>query len=514
MLAVVTLGADSVTLSTEAVDSSSAYQASTEPRELEGPEVLQSTERLPQSQLDDEMPILGQEALALVPELTSLLQPDSIGQAISSPLSLEDSFAIAATDSDTAAADMPVFVPVSSAKPLAIPPELTGQYLDDKQRYQLKQPLVPNTFSHLELEASVIDCRPADPPPLAELAEQLTKVVEQSANQTETLSSVLPDALPASALPYLLLQSNFFPAIPELHSAWQSDRYTVLVLEQRDHFGKLLDYWKTEETEALQQVHWCYEMSELWQALAPYQGQPSLLNIENLRIDEDQILCLQRLFFQSASTQYTLRDLGLLWQVLLQQVSNALSDLVELARDLGAGKLESVQALQSRLVEVADRLSQSVSSHEANLEPESNTSEMVSQSQPHSEQIDTPETPIAGELELLLEAEELLDLPEEEGLVNDSPTMVLPMILVELNEAGQTHVGQQREHNEDTFCIKSAANKLETPKERQLQAKGMYILCDGMGGHESGEVASALAVETLQSYFSECWQSSLPSEDE
>ncbi|NJO09522.1 MAG: hypothetical protein HC873_07525 [Leptolyngbyaceae cyanobacterium SL_1_1] len=297
MLAVVTLGADSVTLSTEAVDSSSAYQASTEPRELEGPEVLQSTERLPQSQLDDEMPILGQEALALVPELTSLLQPDSIGQAISSPLSLEDSFAIAATDSDTAAADMPVFVPVSSAKPLAIPPELTGQYLDDKQRYQLKQPLVPNTFSHLELEASVIDCRPADPPPLAELAEQLTKVVEQSANQTETLSSVLPDALPASALPYLLLQSNFFPAIPELHSAWQSDRYTVLVLEQRDHFGKLLDYWKTEETEALQQVHWCYEMSELWQALAPYQGQPSLLNIENLRIDEDQILCLQRLFF-------------------------------------------------------------------------------------------------------------------------------------------------------------------------------------------------------------------------
>ncbi|MDX1682785.1 MAG: cyclic nucleotide-binding domain-containing protein [Phycisphaeraceae bacterium] len=61
--------------------------------------------------------------------------------------------------------------------------------------------------------------------------------------------------------------------------------------------------------------------------------------------------------------------------------------------------------------------------------------------------------------------------------------------MIKATAHGATDVGRKRDHNEDSFSIDEEV--------------GVYIVCDGLGGHAAGEVASEIACSTIQRVLSQ-----------
>lgn len=365
----------------------------------------------------------------------------------------------------------------------------TGSFLDQEQRYQLLDTVSPREENLAPAAyVKVLDCQPYQISPLeAILAHEQDDLMLSSVGMKEF--SPLLQA-------YLDLQSD--PAIPLIHDAWEANDLQVLLIEDRSQWKSLLDLWEAETTSTLQILHYLYQMTLLWSKLARVNCCRSLLDLRNLRLDEDQTLALQQLYLDSSFLEsesvedlniseqpLSVKSLGEVWQGLFRQSQRTqFGAIMHILGDLELGKITTVDELRSRLEAIAGEL----------------------------------ETPIPGNSDVMakkdIPAPTILQSDDVAEVGDDLPTVLLSMQLYSLEDAGRTDVGRLRNYNEDYFGIQTQIHKLELPHRRVLAARGLYIVCDGMGGHAGGEVASKLAVNTLKEYFDERWlEDKMPTEE-
>ena len=72
---------------------------------------------------------------------------------------------------------------------------------------------------------------------------------------------------------------------------------------------------------------------------------------------------------------------------------------------------------------------------------------------------------------------------------------------VHIRSAWRTDVGQVRDHNEDAVLVKEVGQGTIDGNDFH----GLYIVSDGMGGAEAGEVASQIAIQTVAEHIEEAW---------
>lgn len=367
-------------------------------------------------------------------------------------------------------------------------PVLTpDDYLDESQRYRLLTELT-NCYPQVWV-CQVLDCHPLHIVPSEIDSEPIDTDTRIEGKEAE-IDTDEQDLSPHTSL-YLTLGERFPDLIPAVQDAWIDHNQTeYVVLEDRSTWQSLNN---VSELPSLQILAYLQQMTVLWEEFSEKQISQSLLEVENLLLDEDECLGLKQIYPNSAAVQPSLADLGRIWQHLFPYAGEALQSLFT---SLLTEEIDTPETLLTQLRHIEMDMDIDVGKSGFSLP---SVIPDLSEDIDLDIQIDGTGSDWDGG-----------DDPTEG---DNLPTLVLPMQLLKLVEAAVTDIGRQREHNEDYYGIFSQIENQEDSLQTKYKAKGLYIVCDGMGGHAAGEVASKMAVETLKNYFAEHWQEEFPSEE-
>lgn len=200
--------------------------------------------------------------------------------------------------------------------------------------------------------------------------------------------------------------------------------------------------------------------------------------LENVPIDRQGNLCptLTEIWGQASA----LRQINLLWQVL-----NLWEPLAEqnMTRTLIEPQLVRVDGMWVRLLELQADVSAVHISQLGDI-----WVKWLDQAKPEIAE------PIAEFFYSLARGE--YDVNSAIAYLDKLTLKVMQNQFFTVRVASATDVGQQRNHNEDA-CYPDIKRQKRSEQTESLRDR-LAIVCDGLGGHDGGEVASSLAIKTLE----------------
>ncbi|MEC4984041.1 MAG: PP2C family serine/threonine-protein phosphatase [Oscillatoria sp. PMC 1068.18] len=266
----------------------------------------------------------------------------------------------------------------------------------------------------------------------------------------------LSDPAPESAIAYLGL-FGLSLHLPRLYGICQLEEGEVMVLEnvpltpEGEFYPSLKQVWA--DASPVRQVYWLWQILSLCQPLTQEGVASSLLDWDNIRVQGWRVR-LKQLFLDSETNPPP---------ELLQSSITSTSESATLIQAPLNLYLQKLGAIWQPLV----------SSAKAVVAP---------QLEAITQQLQTPDVEFATVSATLNQI--LLEQAAQQPL--------------RIQVASASDTGPKRSHNEDS-CYPTA----EEIENRFLQsppilAEHLAIVCDGIGGHEGGEVASQLAVQSLK----------------
>ena len=339
-------------------------------------------------------------------------------------------------------------------------------------------------------ELTVIDTKPGQPSTLDNNLDQAHDFDQES---------LMAVGIPDLAFTYLAL-AEYYPTVPELLDAWidEQKQEIVIITPERDD-SSLKDYLIKNKLTTSEVIALLQTIAKLWKSFSKIKCCTTLLHLDNIKVSGDGNLSVDKIYVDTEPVE--LKQLVTTWTNLLggEIKSDCQSLISNLMTKIESGDIDNVKQLREALTNNAqdvEELQSIIEQQEEELELDLFSEE--DELKTLSEEFDFDEN---------IESSESTHINQD---IDDQPTVVLPMKLLNIKEAGLTDIGKRRGHNEDCFAIETQIHKQETNKGTNLNAKGLFIVCDGMGGHASGEVASSLAVEYLRKYFKKNWQDKLP----
>ncbi len=278
-----------------------------------------------------------------------------------------------------------------------------------------------------------------------------------------------PEQLSGNILPYLCLYPHRLH-VPEVYGVCQLEGSVVVLLENVpiDSRGELYPSIKSmwSKATAVRQVYWLWQILELWTPLEELGVASSLLVLDNLRVEGWRVR-LRELYADVVEDKN--RELA----TASTGSGASSSDSWAVGTSSGVSAALVRRPKKARLQDLGECWESLC--HKA-------SSSVASRLQDIAYQLQTEEPSLKAIASQLNQV--LLEQAARQPL--------------RLKISGITDAGAKHDHNEDS-CYPTLADlptDLSLPRDPLIPH--LSIVCDGIGGHEGGEVASQLAVQSIK----------------